>query len=341
MSSSVLNIMHDIELNVLRHHLSNKSIKYIHINHNGVGEADKNIIELSRKHKHIRTILVEITNHGFMTYVLRGGVSSLVHLSSIKYLWNPVKEKEYTIDINDIVYQYEDAEQQFDKKLVVMFYPMAPNPNISSLSRYFPNNFPTLKKHLGKNVAILRVADIGAITGAFYLNTIALPKNEFNIQSLIFKIMEDRGIDKNNVIFYGTSKGGSGALYHGLLGGFPVVSVDPIVNDEHYILNHGDLHLVNGVFEKEKKDVFYSIRDGVNKENIPPITIITSHNSEQYSYIMNFINPLKNKATIYNNINPMIRTHTEVAPNSIHIILNAINSFCLMTPSAPGERNVM
>ncbi|WP_407239431.1 hypothetical protein [Escherichia coli] len=43
---------------------------------------------------------------------------------------------------------------------------------------------------LEKNVSILRVADIGGITGSFYLNTNALPTNADKIKSLILEVIE-------------------------------------------------------------------------------------------------------------------------------------------------------
>ncbi|HHU8995023.1 TPA: XcbB/CpsF family capsular polysaccharide biosynthesis protein, partial [Escherichia coli] len=132
-------------------------------------------------------------------------------------------------------------------------------PYSASLYRYFAKNFSTIDKYVGKNVSILRVADIGGITGSFYLNTNALPTNADKIKSLILEVIEQCQIKSDDVVLYGCSKGGTAAVYHGLTNNYKIVAVDPILNDEHYVNNKNDLHLIEGVFPQPKEELFKKV----------------------------------------------------------------------------------
>ena len=46
------------------------------------------------------------------------------------------------------------------------------------------------------------------------------------------------------------------AVYHGLTNNYKIVAVDPILNDEHYVNNKNDLHLIEGVFPQPKEELF-------------------------------------------------------------------------------------
>lgn len=48
-------------------------------------------------------------------------------------------------------------------------------------------------------------------------------------------------------------KGGTAAVYHGLTNNYKIVAVDPILNDEHYINNKNDLHLIEEFFLSQRK----------------------------------------------------------------------------------------
>lgn len=134
-------------------------------------------------------------------------------------------------------------------------------PYSASLYRYFAKNFSTIDKYIGKNVSILRVADIGGITGSFYLNTNALPTNADKIKSLILEVIEQCQIKSDDVVLYGCSKGGTAAVYHGLTNNYKIVAVDPILNDEHYINNKNDL----------QREFFLSQRKSYSKKSLMTI----------------------------------------------------------------------
>lgn len=320
----------DISINICKEELelllvNNSDLRYIHLDHSDVS-FDLNIIELSRKESQFKQKLILLTNHGFMLYVLRNGISSLIHFKSIKDLWIPVKENKYEIDENDIVYRYIDSESMNTKKLLVIFSTIGPKPHSSSLSRYFPENFPSIQKYISDDTAILRIADLGGVTGSYYLNTIVLKDNEFNIQNLINKISSERNIKRNDIVFFGISKGGSGALYHGLSLGYKVVAVDPILTDEYYVKCLNDYHCVEGVFPLKLEKKFESLISDHSNRELSEICVIVSERSEQYRFIIRILGPILGKITLLNSLNEKINTHPQVAPNTIHAITMAINS---------------
>ena len=324
MSNSVLNISIEDSLQSFRLKLNNENLKYVHLDHSKRSSSEKNIIELAYENIDAKNKLVLLSNAGFLTYVLREGVSSFVHINEVKKLWIPVKEGRYSCNKNNIVYEYKEAEVTINKKLLVVFSQIPIEPYSASLSRYFARNFSTIEKYVGKDVAILRIADLGGITGAFYLNTNALPDNEKNIQSLISDISHDNKIRHDNVVLYGTSKGGTAALYHGLKCGYRVVTVDPILDDHFYVSKLKDLHLIENIFPVDKLTLFKSLFNEY-RNNINRISLITSENSEQYSYILNVVKPYLNEFLLLNNVNKIIKNHPEVGPNSLHAITALIN----------------
>ncbi|MCC7819358.1 XcbB/CpsF family capsular polysaccharide biosynthesis protein, partial [Escherichia coli] len=164
--------------------------KYIHFEIIGKGDSCKNLIEFSYHDYNLKKQLIALTNAGFMSYVHRGNVTSLVHFDEIKNLWIPVKEKKFSINSDGIVYTLQRAACKINEKLLIVFSQMPIEPYSASLYRYFAKNFSTIDKYIGKNVSILRVADIGGITGSFYLNTNALPTNADKIKSLILEVIE-------------------------------------------------------------------------------------------------------------------------------------------------------
>ena len=322
MHSSVLHIDNAQSLEQIKTAIIRNDYKYIHFS---IGESE-NIIETARHNDDVKQKLILLSNAGFHVYVHRGNTSSLVHYKEIKNLWIPVKDNTYSISSDNIVYFFKRASCKINEKLLVVFSQMPLKPYAASLHRYFAKNFSTIDKYVGNNVSILRVADVGGITGAFYLNTICVPDNVERIIRLLSYIRNECCIKHEDVVLYGCSKGGTASLYYGLAEGFNLISVDPILNDDYYVSHKKDLHLIEGIFPEKKHVLFNNvIQSYLEKNNDLSINIITSQNSEQYPYIMDIINPILNFSTVANSCNSNIKTHPDVGPNSIHMITSMIN----------------
>lgn len=241
--------------------------------------------------------------------------------------WVRISSGEFMMD-DGLVYSItEPLIKNNNTKLLVIFSSIANIMYTPYLFRYFEQNYASVQKYICPNTAILRIADIGGVTGAYYLNNKYLPDNEVKIQNLIKNTAEKIGA--SNVNLFGVSKGASGALYHGIVGNYNFLSVDPIVDDEYYISKHNDLHFVIDTFDISKKDKFQNLINNMNYNNKNNGCIIFSPRSQQFPYINNLLFKKCNKDfSFFITDNPNIKHHPDVAPKSMPLITTLIN--CLL-----------
>lgn len=154
------------------------------------------------------------------------------------YILKPIEDiiyknmKEY----NGVYYQFEKTncwDGDLTDKLVVWFPPLSDKFTVNAEMRYFawPNQrWSSLMKRVPHNTSILRIADTNLITGSFFQNTVNFPDYEDNVQNLIKKIAKENHIEKENIFLVGESRGAVGAFLHGLLGDYPMVLLDPLLD---------------------------------------------------------------------------------------------------------------
>src|SRR5699024_5743800 len=56
------------------------------------------------------------------------------------------------------------------------------------------------------------------------------PDYEDQLENAIKNVQDELKVDKKNVVFFGVSRGGAGAIYHGTKLDYKTLAVDPIVN---------------------------------------------------------------------------------------------------------------
>ncbi|WGE90851.1 hypothetical protein [Actinobacillus genomosp. 1] len=95
----------------------------------------------------------------------------------------------------------------------------------------------------------------------FYLNSNADLQFENKVFKLIKKIQKECSALDEHTVLYGTSKGATGALFHGITMGLKTLAVDPIISDKHYLEKFNDLHFVNNVFPEYKQNKFAKLFD--------------------------------------------------------------------------------
>ena len=300
-------------------------INFIHIHHGSSGQpGTPNIIDLARKDAAAKDMLVLLANAGFHLYVLRDGVSSMVRHRRIATLWRKVERGEVQADSNGIFYEHQPAAGAGAPKLLVVFSSVAGKMYQASLMRHFERNFSSIGKYVPHNTHILRIADFGSVLGSFYLNSHALPHNEANIWNRIRETAASIGADRNSTVLYGVSKGGTAAAFYALRHGLRAVAVDPILSDEHYITEHGDLHFTQGTFPATKQERFASLLQDVHPD--ARLSLICSSRSPQYKYIEPaLIRPFQDRFTILNSENPAIKSHPDVGPRTISHMTAQLN----------------
>lgn len=320
-------------------------VRFIHVDH-GVDHAGTptNMVKLARWNNQDRELITTLTNAGFYTYMVKDNATRFVSEKSLDHLWQSLVRKEFVRHPNGIVYSYSDAVTDVPKRLLVVFSSISGNINTPSLMRYFEQNFKSLQKFIPTDTAVLRIADLGGVVGAFYLNTTHLPNNVENIQQVISDVSRDKGIAHESIVLYGGSKGGTGALFHAIEGHYRCVAVDPIVDDEYYTKHLNDAHFTrNGVFPENKKEIFGRVMNDV--ANLPELSrpsnvkwsIICSGNSPQYKYISRTLMENSNsRMSFYDSRNPEITDHPQVGMKTVNMATSLINFHLYGLPVAAG-----
>lgn len=290
---------------------------------NGFNFAADGFVRVARTNKAVRGVAASLMNAGYVTDGVVAGVASFTSLKKPYKSWGRWLEN-FSVSDSGISYVYSPPENtSVDPGLLVVFSSISDKPSSPEMMRYFMQNFPSIGKFVPKDVGVLRLSDVGGMVGAFYMDTIFDTANENKVTEFLSQFIAEKGIRKDRVVFYGVSKGGTGALLHGVKNGVRVVSVDPIVNDEHYLSKYDDLHFVTGVFPERKEFRFSRLfREG----SIDNATcIISSDNSPQLPYIRQTV-PIDDGAIVFlNSVNPNIKDHPDVGPVTVNAAVMLMN----------------
>ncbi|GFH42955.1 hypothetical protein Hs30E_15060 [Lactococcus hodotermopsidis] len=170
-------------------------------------------------------------------------------------------------------------EPVYELKLLVMFpyFYQLKDSATSARERYFGNGsiFPNLKNSVSRNTYILEIADSNLMSGSFFMNTPTYPDYISDVQKLIEKVYTDLGVERERVVLCGSSRGGTAALIHALIGGYPAVCNEPLLSIAYEYNN--DFFLV-------RDDIPFDLTDYVRSlfEQNPsdkPITLLSSSNN--------------------------------------------------------------
>ncbi|KIQ97618.1 XcbB/CpsF family capsular polysaccharide biosynthesis protein [Lysobacter sp. A03] len=313
-------------------------VRFVHIDHEDLVPTGKNLIELARRHELAKKLVVSLANRGFMAYILRGTVTSFVHYKRLGTIWKMVTEGPLEVDENGLIYGLEPPLSGHPvKHLLVVFSSMAGKIYTASMKRHFEQNFASVQKYIPAGTAVLRIADLGGVVGGWYMDTYGIPDNEAHVQALIERVVSKAGVKSEDVVFYGVSKGGSAALYHGLQGKYRVVAVDPILADDYYVNTFRDSHFTVGVFPKDKLDKFKALSVAIDPKGIAPTAIICSERSPQFPYITSVLgNELNDRIAFFNSQHPDIKVHPDVSPKTLNVAVMAMNMLFYGVPMPTG-----
>lgn len=353
MSNAVLPIARDHKASELDAILKGENcpIRFIHVDH-GADNVDTvtNLVKLARTNDSDRRLITTLANNGFYTYMTKDNATRFVSDKSLGKLWKSLVTKEFIRHPNGVVYSYSPALGQptAPKRLLVVFSSISGNINTPSLMRYFEQNFKSIQKFIPSDTAVLRIADLGGVVGAFYLNTTHLPNNASNVQQVIEDVRREHGIGHGSVVLYGASKGGTGALFHAVQGHYRCVAVDPIVDDQHYIEHYNDAHFTgNQVFPEPKKLVFERMMREIASlpaRSAPePVrwSVICSGNSPQYKYISRLLIDNSNgRMSFYDSRNPAITDHPLVGQMTVNTATSLINFHLYSIPVMAGLHTI-
>lgn len=286
--------------------------------------SDKNLLQLARRDKALKIKYKELLENDYILYFHDKETSRFCKREHVNKLFGGLKLEQY----KNIFYRLtfptgRKVNDNVEKKLIVIFAKMPganqyDSPKIPH--RMLPPFFEDLERSLVKNVYTMRIMDLNVSHGSHYINTVNFRNYEQEIQESIENVRNSLGINKNNVVFYGVSRGGAGAIIHGTSMDYKTLAVDPILNIGGK-LEANDRRLLKGL---RKEDLVPTVNENLNIANEFQKIIICSENVGLYYEQAMRIN--KNKAKIINMKDDKITSHPEVSPNSVPEQLMILNN---------------
>lgn len=209
------------------------------------------------------------------------------------------------------------------KKLLVIFSCMPPTEQHytqSAAVRCFPSFFPLISKNLVKDIIIMRIMDLNLSHGSYYISTSNYPEMEKDVQNAIKKVALSNCVNSEDIVLYGVSKGGLGALYHGSLNDYKVLSVDPVISSEKYN-EKDDYHFL---VDARKIDLTNDINDSLGKCFKPKYIICNENVEFNYKKIKELDS---SKVRVLSIKDDTVNYHHEVSKNTVPEQLTILNGF--------------
>ena len=210
--------------------------------------SEKNMLQIAVDNATVNKEFKRLMANDYILGEHMNGISYFQKRKTFPFLNPEVQEFK---DLKFIIQEKISQRAQKQDKLVVIFTPFFGSfaPQVSKRMPY--DVWPDIQKSLVKDTYILRIMDYNLSHGSSYINTVNFPEYESQVQELISTTMAEKNIKKNNVVFWGSSKGGAGALYHGIMGDYKVVAVDPVLDEKWYLENKNDIHFLDGLRETD------------------------------------------------------------------------------------------
>lgn len=107
----------DISEQELRKKISDyPKLNFVHVDHSSWNDKENSsIIDISRDNPEVRSKLIALANAGFHLYVVREGISSMVHHRRISTLWHSAVIGNVKVDKNSIFYTVQKSKGNGDQ----------------------------------------------------------------------------------------------------------------------------------------------------------------------------------------------------------------------------------
>lgn len=297
--------------------------------------SELSLLNLARKNGKAKCTYKELLKNDFILYFHNDNISRFIKRTKAIELLDNKKYKKY----KDILYTLTTPEGRKinpkETKTLLVIFSIMPGSKIYDDARFpyrmLPPYFPDLPRSLVKNNYIMRVMDLNVSHGSHYINTINFPDYEDQLENAIKNVQDELKIDKKNVVFFGVSRGGAGAIYHGTKLDYKTLAVDPIVNIGGPMYAN-DRRILGGL---RKDDLVPDINSFVDDSNEFPKYIICSENVKNYYEQTIRLNG--EKINILNMRDDNINTHPQVSmntvPEQLMILNNLLSEFSIEYPS--------
>ncbi|WP_180810177.1 accessory Sec system protein Asp2 [Staphylococcus sp. 17KM0847] len=289
--------------------------------------SEKNIIQMSRRNEKIYSLYKELLKNDYILYFHKDGVSKLYKRKYIKELWkrNDLYQEGDVFYTLDKPVERKENKSSIDKKLIVIF-PCMPNVEVYDsylmTNRMFTKFFNGIERSLVKNVYTMRIMDLNLSHGSHYINSVNNETFENDITNAIMRVKEELNIDKEDIVLYGASKGGTGSLYYGSKLDLKCLAVDPIISLGEY--NVRDEHFLKGL---RKEDISDNINEYLKTGSESEKYII---GSENVPFNFSHISKIEGDNIVkLNKVDEHIKAHPDVSRNTIPEQLMILNKMLL------------
>lgn len=291
-----------------------------------ISNSSDNILQFSRNDKSARLVLEFLVAHDYTLVDFKENYNIFIQRKSLsKYLPEnilglKIREKE------GVFYTFEPKikkDTNAPERLIIIFSSM-PGSNEYYSSKFeersFVKHFPTIQKLLVPNTNVLRIVDSNLIYGSHYINSNNFSNYEDVIQNIIKAISKELNVINDDVVLYGTSKGGTGALVHSLMGNYKSVTVDPIIDATEYNENMNNIHYIKGNREQSLVKKINSLT-----QNDPGKNIVIRSPQVKFNYNVTK-DVLNNAIRFYDQRNSNIESHAQIGRNTVSEILMFLNA---------------
>ncbi|KIX90648.1 hypothetical protein TP70_06860 [Staphylococcus microti] len=289
--------------------------------------SDTNLIQLARKNDKAYQLYKNLLKNDYILYFHKDGISKLYKRRFVNELWqrkdlNQVGDIFYTLDHPK---DRKDNTSISDKKLIVIFSCMPGSDTYDSHligDRMFKKLFDSIERSLVKNVYTMRIMDLNLSHGSHFINSVNYQSMSQDISDAIIEVKEKLNLHDNDIVLYGVSKGGTGALYYGAKLDLKCLAVDPIINLGEY--NRKDVHFLRDLRQVDvSDDINAFLSQGSHYEKY----VIGSENVPfNYEHICKIIGA---NVVKINKKDSHIQTHPDVSPNTIPEQLMLLNKMLL------------
>lgn len=292
-----------------------------------IQNTDNNILKFSRKNGMARSVLEFLVSKDYtLVDFIENKRDIFIKREKLpNYISKSIKDLQL-LESHGVFYTIEKKsknDSNAPERLIVIFSSMpGPDEYFSEKfeERSFVKHFPTIQKLLVPNTSVLRIIDSNLIYGSHYVNSNNFRNYENIIQDIISEVSQKLFVQNNNVVLYGTSKGGTGALVHSLIGNYKSVTVDPIVDAKEYNFNMHNIHYIKG---NRDQSLTKKINDLSKNNNVKNNILIRS---PQVKFNYSVTEQLSdNRILFYEQINSNIKSHPEIGRNSVSEILMFLN----------------
>ncbi|WP_010498636.1 XcbB/CpsF family capsular polysaccharide biosynthesis protein [Ligilactobacillus acidipiscis] len=207
----------------------------------------KNDLKIFRKDKFARKLALELAGKDYVLHGNKGHYYRFVKRRQLKTEYPKFKDVHYRI------IPPKEEKKFWGNKLLVRMPAFTRHYKTSMMERNFQVDFISLKDSVVKDTYILEIGDINLMAGSFYTNTKNYPDYEKQVQDLIQAVAKKFNVGKNDIVLYGASRGGVGAVLHAALGNYKFIASDPVIDDTTWYLD-SDIHFVEGVRDIDLTD---------------------------------------------------------------------------------------